>query len=400
MKAASLAMLLLTLCLTSAAQQSDFTIVVLPDTQNYSALFPQIFSAQTQWIRDHVATDNIQLVVGLGDIVNAGGNLQQWENAGAAADLLDGAVPYLFAIGNHDYDKGDKAPLKRLAANFNAYFGPSRYAGYGYYGGSFLGSNENFYGIVTLGGKDTLILVLEFTPRDAAINWAKSTIAMHPDKDVIIVTHSFGYRDGQISTCDGDASETFGLNDDNDGQDLWTKLISQKSNITMVLSGHVTAYNGVGRRVDYGVNGNRVTEILSDYQAYANGGDGYLRIMRFHPSQNRVDVETYSPTLNARLTDDANQFSMPLRGRPVGAPASLSGTITDKATCMPLAGVTVKAGSASALTDKYGNYVITGLSPTTNVTVTASKAGYVNQSRSTPLMGGSAATMKMSLSLK
>ena len=28
----------------------DFTIVVLPDTQNYSASYPEIFDSQTQWI--------------------------------------------------------------------------------------------------------------------------------------------------------------------------------------------------------------------------------------------------------------------------------------------------------------------------------------------------------------
>ena len=53
----------------------EFTIVALPDTQFYSSLNPQIFAAQTQWIADHVQDQNIQLVVGLGDIVDSGGEL-------------------------------------------------------------------------------------------------------------------------------------------------------------------------------------------------------------------------------------------------------------------------------------------------------------------------------------
>jgi hypothetical protein len=62
----------------------EFTIVALPDTQFYSSLNPQIFAAQTQWIADHAQDQNIQLVVGLGDIVDSGGDSTQWQNADAA----------------------------------------------------------------------------------------------------------------------------------------------------------------------------------------------------------------------------------------------------------------------------------------------------------------------------
>src|SRR6478672_7362648 len=66
----------------------EFTIVALPDTQFYSSTFPQIFAAQTQWIANHVQDQNIQLVVSLGDIVDAGGDLTQWQNADAAVRVL------------------------------------------------------------------------------------------------------------------------------------------------------------------------------------------------------------------------------------------------------------------------------------------------------------------------
>src|ERR1700753_2059436 len=68
----------------------QFTIVALPDTQYYSSTYPQIFAAQTQWIANHVQDQNIKLVIGLGDIVDGGGELQQWQNADAAVRLLDG----------------------------------------------------------------------------------------------------------------------------------------------------------------------------------------------------------------------------------------------------------------------------------------------------------------------
>src|SRR5476649_630330 len=99
----SLQQLFLVVCLLSGAlfaqapppspsptPADEFTIVALPDTQFYSSLYPQIFAAQTQWIANHVQDQNIKLVVGLGDIVDGGGDLTQWQNADAAVRLLDG----------------------------------------------------------------------------------------------------------------------------------------------------------------------------------------------------------------------------------------------------------------------------------------------------------------------
>src|SRR5262249_17407933 len=108
----------------SQAQQ-DFSIVVLPDTQYYAASYPQIFNQQTQWIVDHQAEYNIQLVIGVGDVVDDPMQEYQLQNADAAIRALEGKVPYALAIGNHDYDY--LVPQLRQASRFNAYFGPSRY---------------------------------------------------------------------------------------------------------------------------------------------------------------------------------------------------------------------------------------------------------------------------------
>jgi hypothetical protein len=89
----------------SFAQSDDFTIVALPDTQVYSKDYPQIFKAQTQWIANNVAAKNIKLVLMEGDIVNGGGETYQWQNADAAMKILNGKVPYMVAMGNHDYDQ-------------------------------------------------------------------------------------------------------------------------------------------------------------------------------------------------------------------------------------------------------------------------------------------------------
>src|SRR5688500_4742456 len=48
----------------------SWTLAVLPDTQIYAQSYPQHYTAQTQWIRDHIASHNIKYVLHEGDITN------------------------------------------------------------------------------------------------------------------------------------------------------------------------------------------------------------------------------------------------------------------------------------------------------------------------------------------
>jgi hypothetical protein len=123
-----LAIVLLSIAPLEAQNNGDFTIVVLPDTQNYSQSYPQIFGAQTQWVPKNVTTQNIKLVIGEGDIVNVGNSSTQWANAMHSIGILDQAdVPYALAIGNHDYESNP--PSSRNASHFNQNVGPSKYSG-------------------------------------------------------------------------------------------------------------------------------------------------------------------------------------------------------------------------------------------------------------------------------
>ena len=167
---ASLLIVLACIAPLRAQVPGDFTVVVLPDTQNYSQYHPQIFDSQTQWVTNNAAAQNIQLVIGVGDIVNIGTDPTQLANASHSIGILDQAgIPYALAIGNHDYDKNP--PVNRSAINFNQVFGPSRYASAGHYGATNFpaGSNENFYETFTWGGKSYLVLLLEFVPRNSAL---------------------------------------------------------------------------------------------------------------------------------------------------------------------------------------------------------------------------------------
>lgn len=335
------------------AAQTDFTIIALPDTQNEAQFFPSALSAQTKWIAENQDRLNIRMVLGEGDIVNDFSDPAQQQSSDSAFRVLDNVgIPYLLAIGNHDYD--DAAPKDgRPVSGFNRFFGPSRYAGKPYYRGNFPpGSNENFYGVINIGGKDFLFLMLEFMPRPESVSWAESILQANPDKEVIVVTHSFTYVDNtRIDFCDTQDMPAGNAT----GDDLW-HVLRKYPNVSMVLSGHLT--NGqAGHRSDIADGGNLVNQIFANYQTFPNGGDGWLRILTFHPAANTVSVQTYSPFLNKFKTDDRNQFTVPYHNphRQTGA-GTLSGMVRNTSDCTPIAGATVSTAGKSATTDSKGRY--------------------------------------------
>jgi hypothetical protein len=377
--------------LLCSASAQDFTIVTLPDTQFYSASNPQIFTAQTKWIRDNAAALNIKLVLGEGDIVNGGGEISQWQNADSAMKLLDGVVPYMSVIGNHDYDQNDPSRRTASTVNFNSYFGPNRYAGQAWYKGTFTpGSNENFYGTFAFSGTTFLVIALEFMPRSAVLDWANSIIAANPDKEVIILTHAYEYSDDtRIGRCDEWNKTSFNLDTDNDGNDMWNKVVRKHQNVALVLSGHVTAGDGTGRRTDLGDNGNLVNQVLADYQTLPNGGNGWLRIMTFHPAANTIDVKTYSPFLDAYMTDAENQFTLTWHapGGFPGQPGTIDGRVRSAIDCRNLGGATVSAGGVSTVTDVTGLYKL-ALPAANGVAVKVVASGWIPQTASVNVFAG------------
>ncbi|MGA9720380.1 MAG: carboxypeptidase regulatory-like domain-containing protein, partial [Acidobacteriaceae bacterium] len=357
----------------------DFSVVVLPDTQFYSQSYPAIFNAQTQWVVSNSENYNIQFVLGEGDIVNVADQPAQWQNADAAIRLLDSAkIPYVLPLGNHDYD--DFNPSARGTTAFNTYFGPSRYAQYSWYKGGFpSGTNDNFYTVFTVNGKQYLILALEFLPRQESLDWAKTVLDANPNKEIIVVTHSFLFTDStRADQCNNNDNGGAG---NNQGEDVWQNLLINYPNLSLVLNGHFTG-STASRRVDLGLQQNLVNEIFANYQSLTNGGDGWMRILTFRPSLNRIDIVTYSPYLNQYKTDSNNQFSITWHSTGTG---SSTGTIAglvrgERAApspyqCVAIAGATLTAGGGSASSNSDGSFSLT--LPAGNYSLSAAAPGWV-----------------------
>jgi hypothetical protein len=77
------------------------------------------------------------------------------------------------------------------------------------------------------------------------------------------------------------------------------------------------AGNGEWAQVSENDAGLDVYEMLANYQGYSNGGNGWLRLVRFVPGggssgQDRIEVWTYSPSLDEFRTDDRSRFDFDL----------------------------------------------------------------------------------------
>jgi parallel beta-helix repeat protein len=281
--------LLHTSYVSGASLLENFTIVVLPDTQGYSQNYPWIFNNQTQWIADNVESLNIVFVTQLGDLVNVPYDISQWENANQSMSKLDGKVPWAVLLGNHDAYNGNRT-------NFNTYFGVERFSEEWWYGGAYnVSDNSNNYQLFSVSGGDYLILNLQYDPNDDVLRWASQVIDSYPDRKVIVSTHD--YLMGLYSI--GQRSEI--------GERIWHGLIRQRAEqVFLVLCGHAGAEDFIADTV----NEHIVYQILADYQNDSYIESGWLRILEFCPSEQKIFVKTYSPLLDKYKQDSQSEFTL------------------------------------------------------------------------------------------
>lgn len=278
----------------SFRSKESFTIVVIPDTQVYSHVYPDIYLQQTQWIVDNADRLNIQFVVHVGDLVLDPTQTDQWVNADAAQDILDDAdIPNLVVPGNHDYTDW----AAREAVNYNLWFPYTRYSGNDWWGGNYDGKNENSWMTLTIDDQEYLFLGLEYTPRDAVLVWAAGVLDAHPDAIITVVTHGYLQGDGTRNAA---------------GAATWDNLISSYSNVATVFCGHEVTGNYVAHRTDY-VDGQPINQSKQNWEKISYGGSGWLAYYEFIPNENKISGTAYSPFLNEFGTGAEASFDWQFR---------------------------------------------------------------------------------------
>lgn len=290
----------------------DYTIVAVGDTQTVTKEDPDCLNEMYQFIVDNVDSMKIVRVLGMGDITNDCTD-EQWAAAKNAISLLDGVVPYSLIRGNHDaFLREDESSIRNglggiQSTKFDEYFNNSTYAKQ--YDGRYMGKPENTYSLQTIYGVKYLFINLDFGPSDDVLEWAGNLCDTYSDRNVIISTHCFLFRDGTtLDSTDLYPPTQSGL--ENDGDGIWEKLGSKHSNISIILCGHDPINNIVTTKMT-GDSGNTVTCFLIDQQYIDKniGLSGMLTFLHFSDGGKTVTVETYS-TAEKKLYKVNNQFTV------------------------------------------------------------------------------------------
>lgn len=305
-------LLLFLILLSQAAWAEKFMLPVLPDTQCEVNRTPAMFTSQMNWIAKNKTPLHIPFVIGVGDIVDWDTpDHKMWQTASEGYKALDQAgIPYALALGNHDTGavgggrivNGKKMPIGgsaapgdvhanvRITRQFNTFFPVSRLSAQ--QGRFEEGKSDNAWYTFSAGGVDWLVLTLELWARKAPVEWAKKVVSDHPEHNVIIVTHSHLSSDGTIFNRNGGYG-------DQSPQAIYDQFISQYPNVLLVLCGHVGTS---AWRNDAGAKGNRIYQLLQDYQGENNGG-GYIRLLEIDPEAGTITAKMYSPFLDKTRAD-------------------------------------------------------------------------------------------------
>ncbi|SDJ99325.1 lamin tail domain-containing protein [Sediminibacillus albus] len=270
----------------SSSEEYDYTFVWMSDTQYYSESYPYIYDRQTQWIVDNRDAMNIQYVMHTGDLVDESDKAYQWDHADNYMKTLDDAgVPYGVLAGNHDVSQKTND-----YTNYYKYFGADRFQEKPYYGGSYL-NNRGHYDLISANGNDYIMVYLGWGVEEEGIAWMNEVLAAYPDRQAILNFHEYLQATGTRHPL---------------GEKLYNEVVVPNENVIAVLSGH---YHEAQLLVDEldddgdGTSDRTVYQMLADYQAGPEGGQGYMRLLHFDSDNNKIIVNTYSPYL-----DDYNYY--------------------------------------------------------------------------------------------
>jgi hypothetical protein len=291
------------------AHSQRFTVVVMPDTQylfDADRIDAAPLDASLRWVLDHAERENIVFLSHLGDLTQSGG-AGEMAAIGASFEALDRAgIPYSVLAGNHDVDP--KTDDQRGDTPYLRTFGPQRFPRAGASPDGY-----NTFQVFAAGGREWLVLALDWRPSAGGIAWAQTVLDQHPHLPCILTTHEFVTAEAAADTGAAELSEF--------GRQLWDGLVARNDQIFLTLNGH---FWPPGRATLTNDAGHDVHVHITNYQDRYFGGSAMIRLYRFDLARDTIDVSTISPyflgmarpnALGAReteLTGPVDRFSVPI----------------------------------------------------------------------------------------
>ena len=236
-------------------------------------------------------SSHFRYVIHTGDIVDDFDMPYEWENADKAMKILDDAnMPYGVLAGNHDIAAGAME-----YENYQKYFGAQRVQDQPTFGEAYK-DNIGHYDLLTENGQDFIILYMSWDIYADEINWMNSVLQKYSDRKAILCFHTYTRV---AYNSDGGLMDYY-------GQLVQDNVVAQNPNVIAVLNGH---YHGASYETTVfdddkdGVYDRTVYQICTDYQSGFEGGSGYIKMLYFDLDNNKIYINSYSPSL-----DDFNYY--------------------------------------------------------------------------------------------
>jgi hypothetical protein len=266
------------------AENNDFSIFWITDTQYLAESNTAYNTNLSRWIVQNSDAYNVQMVIHTGDLVNSEGNRTQWVNANQSMGiLLDAGIPYCWAAGNHDFNR-----TYWMGSQYTA-FNPQVLASKVYWVSTEFDGMNNAV-LFNVSGWECLVVNIAYDANDTTLAWANRVLDAYPQAHAIIATHA--YIDKQCR-YDGWAAN------------LKNTVLDTHANVFLTLSGHYHTIEGNRTSV-----GGRDELLFNQQDAYGQLGGASARILTFDTTKGTVKVQTYSLYTNQYAIDSNNNFTI------------------------------------------------------------------------------------------
>lgn len=264
-------------------------IAIFGDIQYYTnATYNYLFQHSCDWIlaQKHAGM-NLNNVLLVGDVTQHN-NDGLWRYFQDATKELAQIIPFISAIGDHDYTWGEDrfTIVDRNNTEFSKYLGfpLTRQKVVAWYEE---GHMENVVIENYIHGIPIYFLVLEFGPRKEVVDWANEYVKSHPDIHFILINHEYlkkgGERRSHACVRLRNSSSTYTT-----PVQLWNRLIKKNDNILCVLCGHVGGLYAYTH--DKNDLGREVPQIQHNIQGSAYRYDNWLMLWDFPERSDSVNV--------------------------------------------------------------------------------------------------------------
>lgn len=280
-------------------------IAVFGDIQFYTnAGRINLFKTSLDWITKQVDEGyKFNCVLHTGDVThNCNYNLQ-WKYFGEAINGFYQKVPFISAIGDHDYKWPDNVHIDDRDDTYFSWFltSPTTKVIACFEPGKM----ENVVVMNYIHGKPFHILCLEFGPRTEVVEWAAKYVRSHPDQKFILLNHEYMENGGGLRVKDLKCKIRIRNSSYTTPTQLWESFVKQYDNIAWVICGHVGSLYSYMETPN--VQGREVPQIQHNIQATQYMDDNWLMLWEFPKDGDKASVKIVN-TASGELYDGKEEL--------------------------------------------------------------------------------------------